>query len=189
MVSRLKQEPFSPELGFDLPALVEHAALELVHKHSLSEIEDSLATSGVTPEATQRLLALVPSAFARERFESEGIEFPNHFLVGPVGRSVERSYDSEPFYAAARELARRWIAESRPSLVMRVLDWSVEADAIKKAREQGLTPARMAFVHHHDFPLDAANAGAHVGTTSKQLSFVARLARAIRRIFRKDDAR
>lgn len=170
--------------GFDLSALVEHAALELVHKHASSEIETSLATIGVTPEATQRLLALVPSAFARERFESEGIEFPNHFLVGPVGRSMERSYDSEPIYGAARALAKRWIAESRSSLVMRVLDWSAEANAIKKAHEQGLTPARMAFVHHHDFPIDASSSAEHVGETLERISFGARVARAVRRMFK-----
>jgi hypothetical protein len=29
-----------------------------------------------------------------------------------------------------------------------VLDWSAEADAIKKAKEQGLTPTRMSVIHY-----------------------------------------
>jgi len=134
--------------GLALQALVEDAALELVHKHSLGEIEDSLVSRGVTPQAAERLILLIPSAFAREYYEPSGIEFPSHFLVGPTGRYVERSYDAEPFHAAARELARRWIDESRLSLVMRVLDWSAEATAIKQARTQGLTPTSMSAIHH-----------------------------------------
>jgi hypothetical protein len=129
-------------------ALVEDAALELVHKHSLDEIEESLVSRGVTAHAAQRLVLLVPSAFAREYFESSGVEFPKYFLVGPAGQYSERSYDSEPFHVAARELARRWIAQSRLSLVMRVLDWSAEAKGIKEAREKGFTPTCMSAVHH-----------------------------------------
>jgi len=132
----------------DLDTLVEEAALELVHRHKLDEIEAALIRRAVTREAAERLVLIIPSAFAREHFEPAGIEFPGRFLVGPPGHYVERSYEAEPFYAAARSLARRWIAESRLTLVTRVLDWSAEADAIKKAKEQGLTPARMSIIHH-----------------------------------------
>lgn len=134
--------------GLSLQAVVEDAALELVHKHSLDEIEGALVARGVSPQAAERLVLLIPSAFAREYFEPSGIEFPNHFLIGPPGNYTERSYNSEPFHGAARELARRWISESRLSLVMRVLDWSAEANGIKQAKEQGLTPSRMSAVHH-----------------------------------------
>jgi len=168
--------------GFDVETLVEHAALELVHKHNLDEIVDSLRSSGVTPETAQRLVLIIPSAFAHERFEPEGIEFPKHFLVGPSRASVERSNESEPFYAAARTLARRWMAETRPSLVARVLDWSAEADAIKKAREQGLTPTRMTFVHHHDYPADVSKADRSMSKDSERVSLVERIARGFRRL-------
>jgi hypothetical protein len=168
--------------SIDLDSLVEQAALELVHKHNLDAIVASLESSGVTMEAAQRLVLIVPSAFARERFEPEGIQFPDHFLVGPVGATVERPNESEPFYAAARALARRWMAESRTSLVGRVLDWSAEADAIKKAHEQGLAPARMGFVHHHDFPRDVSRSGKSM-SDGLHVSLVKRLARAFRRMF------
>jgi hypothetical protein len=134
--------------GVDIPALVEHAALELVHRHSLDEIEQLLVSGGVTPQVATKLVLLIPSAFAREYFERDGIEFPEHFLVGPAEHYVERPYASEPLHAAARELARRWIAESRLSLVMRVLDWSAEANGIKEAKGKGLTPTRLSAVHH-----------------------------------------
>ncbi|MFN7967619.1 MAG: hypothetical protein U0V87_18240 [Acidobacteriota bacterium] len=134
--------------GAALQALVEDAALELVLKHSLDEIEKALVSRGVTPEDAERLVLLIPSAFAREHFEPNGIEFPSHFLVGPAGRCTERSYDAEPFHGAARELASRWIAEGRLSLVMRVLDWSAEANGIKEAKAKGLMPTRPSAVHH-----------------------------------------
>jgi len=128
--------------------LVEAAAVELVHRHSLDEIEATLVSRGATPRDAERLVLLIPSAFAREYFERDGIAFPDHFLIGPSGKYVERPYTAEPFYRSARELARRWIAESRNSLVMRILDWSAEANAIKQAREQGLTPSHMSAIHH-----------------------------------------
>lgn len=134
--------------GPSLQALVEEAALELVHKHSLDQIESALVSRGISPQAAERLVLLIPSAFAREYFEPSGIEFPNHFLIGPPGNYTERSYDSEPFHGAARELARRWITEARLSLVMRVLDWSAEANGIKQAKEQGLTPNILSAIHH-----------------------------------------
>jgi hypothetical protein len=134
--------------GPGLQAVVEDAALELVHKHSLDEIEATLVSRGLTTESAERLVLLIPSAFACEYFEPSGIEFPNHFLVGPPGNYTERPYDAEPFYGVARELARRWMSESRLSLVMRVLDWSAEANGIKQAKAQGLTPSRMSAVHH-----------------------------------------
>jgi hypothetical protein len=131
-----------------LDTLVESAALELVRPHSLDEIEMTLVSQGVAREAAERLMLLIPSAFAREYYEREGITFPDHFLVGPAGAYAERPYASEPFHSSARELARRWIEEARLSLVMRVLDWSAEANGIKQAREQGLTPSSMSAVHH-----------------------------------------
>jgi hypothetical protein len=169
--------------SFDLDALVEEAALELVHKHNLDEIVASLQSSGVTLDAARRLVLIVPSAFARERFEPEGIQFPDHFLVGPLGAAVERPNESEPFYATARKLARRWLAESGPSLVGRVLDWSAEADAIKKAHEQGLTPVRMGFVHHHDFPTDFSRSGQSASEVFERISLVERIARGFRGMF------
>lgn len=134
--------------GLSVPAVVEDAALELVHKHSLDEIEDALVSRGVSRSSAERLVLLIPSAFAREYFEPRGVEFPGHFLVGPPGNYTERSYEAEPFHAAARELARRWMKESRHSLILRVLDWSAEASAIKHAQEQGLTPSRLSAIHH-----------------------------------------
>jgi hypothetical protein len=128
--------------------LVEVAALELVHRDNLSEIETVLCSKGANSSDAKRLVLLVPSAFAREYFEPDGIEFPNYYLAGPEGHDQELPYDSEPIYLSARRLAQRWLAESRPSLVKRVLDWSAEASGIKQARERGLTPSRVSVVRH-----------------------------------------
>jgi hypothetical protein len=131
-----------------LEDLVEDAALALVQQHDRDEIERDILAEGVDSTTAERLVLLIPSAFAREHFEPEGILFPDHFLVGPPGAHVERAYAQEPVYQAARILARRWRAESRDSLILRVLDWSAEAASIKEARDKGLTPERMSAVHH-----------------------------------------
>lgn len=135
----------------DLPSLtawVESAALELALRDSLAEIEAKLVSEGASPETAIKLVLLTPSAFAREHYEPRGIKFPDHFLVGPSGGFLERPYSSEPIYAEARLLARRWLSESRLSLVMRVLDWSAEAKCIKQAGESGRTPTEISAVHH-----------------------------------------
>jgi hypothetical protein len=129
---------------------VEQTAIELVHRHSLDEIEESLRATGVAADLASRLVLLVPSAFAAARFEPEGIEFPTDFLVGPEAALRHLPYQDEPGYVEARALAEKWLAEGRLSLVERVLDWSAEANAIKDAKSQGLTPARMVSVHHGD---------------------------------------
>lgn len=134
------------EAGMD--AWVEQAAVELIHRHSLDEIESVLVEAGATPDLALKLVLLIPSAFAREHYASEGIEFPDTFLVGPSGNYSQQLYASEPIYVSARELARRWLSESRPSLVARVIDWSAEANSIEQARAQGLTPTRLSAVHH-----------------------------------------
>lgn len=131
-----------------LEDLVEDAALALVQQHDRDEIEMELRAKGVDSTTAERLVLLIPSAFAREHFEPEGILFPDHFFVGPAGAHVERAYALEPVYQAARILARRWRAESRNSLILRVLDWSAEAAGINEANDKGLTPERMSAVHH-----------------------------------------
>jgi len=127
--------------------MVEDAALELVHRHSLDEIEALLVSRGVTATTALKLVLLIPSAFAREYFEPEGIEFPSHFFVGPKGHYTEKPYAGEPVHESARRLAKRWMT-SQPAFVGRVLDWSAEASSIKQAREKSLTPSRMSIVHH-----------------------------------------
>jgi hypothetical protein len=136
------------DVEVNMDSWVERAALELAHRHSLDEIESLLVEAGATPDSALKLALLIPSAFAREYFASEGIEFPDTFLVGPPGSYSERPYSSEPIHVSARALARRWLSESRPSLIARVIDWSAEANSIKQAREQGLTPTRLSTVHH-----------------------------------------
>ena len=128
-------------------ATVEEAAVELVHRHSLDEIEALLVSRGVAPTTALKLVLLIPSAFAREHFEPEGIEFASHFFVGPKGHYIEKPYAAEPIYESARRLAKRWMS-SKPSFVGRILDWSAEASSIKEAKEKGLTPSRMGIVHH-----------------------------------------
>lgn len=127
---------------------VELAAVDLVHKHDMDEIEISLRDRGCPDSLVERLLLLIPSAFAAEHYEADGIEFSKTFLVGPAGHYNERLYANEPVYMAARRLAARWKAEGRPSLIGRVLDWSAEAEGIKKAKAAGHTPTRLAAVHH-----------------------------------------
>jgi hypothetical protein len=128
--------------------LVERAALELVHKHSLDEIETILRSSGVGDADSEKLVLFIPSAFAAEYCTSQGIEFPDHFLIGEPGNYTQRDYGDEPIYLSARTLAREWHAQGRKSLVLRVLDWSAEANAIKEANAKGLTPTRMSAIHH-----------------------------------------
>ena len=128
--------------------IVESVAMELVLKHDLDEIESSVVASGVDPGLSARLVLLIPSAFACEYYSKDGIEFPSVFLVGPPGQEQTRAYADEPGYLEARQLARTWQGEGRPSLISRVLDWSAEANGIKEARERGLTPSRMSSVHH-----------------------------------------
>ena len=132
----------------DLAALVEAAALELVHKHDLDEIEAVLVDAGATLSFTSKALLLIPSAFAAEKYAAEGVEFPACFEVGPEGETRSLPYSGEPIYGEARQLARRWILEERHSLVARVLDWSAEAKGIKDVRARGLTPTRSGPVHH-----------------------------------------
>lgn len=127
---------------------VEPAAVDLVHIHDMDEIEASLRERGCPGSLVERLLLLIPSAFAAEHYEADGIAFPKTFLVGPAGHYEERSYDDEPVYLAARRLAARWKREGRTSLVGRVLDWSAEAQGIEKAKSAGLTPSGLATVHH-----------------------------------------
>ena len=129
-------------------ATVEMAALELLHRHSLDEIEQVLVNQGVSPIFAVKLVLLIPSAFAAVHFDPEGIEFPQEFQVGPPENLRTLLYAEEPAYVEAKHLAQRWLAEQRPSLVLRVLDWSAEANAIKEARSKGLTPSRLSSVHH-----------------------------------------
>ncbi len=128
--------------------LVEQAALELVHKHGLDEIEASLRSCGVGDDDCEKLVLFIPSAFAAEHYSQHGIEFPQSYLVGPPGNYTERDYNNEPIYRSARSLARQWQSQGRDSLILRVLDWSAEANAIKEATAKGLTPMRMSAVHH-----------------------------------------
>ncbi len=130
---------------------VEAAALELVHRHSLDEIEGVLSTSGVSPELAAKAVLLIPSAFAAAQFEPEGITFPAEFSVGPPSALRKLPYSDEPLYQEARRLAARWQQEGRQSFVARVLDWSAEANAIKQARAEGLHPSRMSEVHHGEW--------------------------------------
>lgn len=132
----------------NLESVVEAVAVELVHRHSLDEIETVLCNAGVPATLAARLVLLVPSAFAAAHFGPAGIEFPTHFLIGPQSAPKELPYAAEPGYNEAKTLAQRWAAEGRHSMLARVLDWSAEANAIKEARAKGLTPSCMSSVHH-----------------------------------------
>ena len=140
-------------LGFNatrgsVEAWVERAAYELIHRNNQDEIEAALVRAGAAPSFASKLVLLIPSAFARERFSGDGIEFPDTFLVGSAGNFKERQYSAEPVYLTARSLARHWLAEGKSSLIARIVDWSAEGSVIRQARERGLTPTRMSAVHH-----------------------------------------
>ena len=130
------------------PQWVAVAALELLQKHDLDEIESSLAEQGCPPALATKLTLLIPSAFAAVHFEPTGIGFPKHFLIGEVGHHKEMLYANEPIYVHAQLLAKRWQSEGRSTLIERVLDWSAEAKGIKEAQTQGLTPSKISAVHH-----------------------------------------
>lgn len=127
---------------------VEITAMALVLRNNMDEIEAELLSQGCSEVLVERLLLFIPSAFAAEHYEPEGILFSTEFLVGESGSFQERKYKDEPVYQEARKLARRWLQEGRPSLVGRVLDWSAEANGIKDARARGLTPTKSGPVHH-----------------------------------------
>ncbi|MBV6412598.1 MAG: hypothetical protein OMOMHJEC_00370 [Xanthomonadales bacterium] len=131
-----------------IDALVELAAWELIGRNCLDEIEALLIQEGTTSADALKLTLFIPSAFAREVHESEGIRFPDQFYVGEKGNYKVRNYADEAIYVSARKLARRWLDEGRPSLVGRVLDWSSESDGLRTARENGLTPTHIDIVHH-----------------------------------------
>lgn len=132
----------------DIATWVEQAALDLVHLNDLDEIETSLIAKGCPVAVAFKLLLLIPSAFAAQHYEPQGIQFPKAFLVGEPGSYQECQYVDEPAYVCARQLAQRWAQESRPSLIARVLDWSAEANAIKEAHAQAKTPTKISMVHH-----------------------------------------
>lgn len=134
-----------------LAEIVESAAMELVHRHSLDEIEGVLVASGIAADIVAKAVLLIPSAFAAVKHEPEGIWFPSEFSVGPPERLRKLPYSGEPLYQEARYLAERWLRESHPSLVGRVLDWSAEQNAIKEVRSKGLHPSRMAEIHHGEW--------------------------------------
>ena len=128
--------------------LVKAAAMALVLKHDMDEIESELLSRGCTQALAERLMLFIPSAFAAEHYEPQGIPFAKEFFVGESGKLQERQYEDEPVYLEARNLAKRWLQEGRPSLISRVLDWCAEANAIKEARAKGLTPTNIGPVHH-----------------------------------------
>ncbi len=127
---------------------VEAAAIELVQRNDLAQIVSTLVAQGCSSGLANKLLLLIPSAFAAEHFEPSGIEFPKHFLVGSPDNYTKLPYSGEPIYVHARQLAQRWQQESRISLIARVLDWSAEANGIKEARVQGKTPIKVSVLHH-----------------------------------------
>lgn len=133
-----------------LPHLVERTAIELVKRHDLDEIESLLITEGAARALAPRLVLLVPSAFAREVFEPQGIAFPETFLTPGEGDAdpIEHSYLEEPVYLEARTLARGWISASKEGAIARILEWSAEAGSIEEARTSGLTPSRVGPVTH-----------------------------------------
>lgn len=134
--------------ALSIVALVESAALELIHRNDIDEVEIALIESGVSSALSAKLVQLVPSAFAAAFYEPRGVEFPQHFLVGPPGQERSVPYSSEPAYEEARRLALRWLSEGRPSLVERVLDWSAEAKGIEEATGRGLTPSRLSSISY-----------------------------------------
>lgn len=127
---------------------VEVVAMALVLQHDIDEIEADLLSQGCSAALAERLLLFIPSAFAAEHYETEGIAFSAEFFVGERENLRERRYADEPVYLEARKLARRWLREGRPLLVGRVLDWSAEANGIKEARAKGVTPTKSGPVHH-----------------------------------------
>jgi hypothetical protein len=132
----------------DISELVRATAVDLVKKHDLDEIVGLMVSNGIDNDVAERAILLIPSAFAREYYEPCGITFPDTFLAGLGEQSIELQYENEPIYQHARALARQWIAESRQSVVMRVLEWSAEAKSIRESIERGLTPKRIGKVHH-----------------------------------------
>jgi hypothetical protein len=127
---------------------VEAAATALADLNDMDEIEGELLSSHCPSELLDKLLLFIPSAFAAEYYEPQGIAFPEIYLIGDPGQFSERQYADEPIYVEAQRLARHWLNGDRTSLVNRVLDWSAEAESIEKAKAEGLTPTRLSAVHH-----------------------------------------
>jgi hypothetical protein len=132
-------------------AQIEAIANELICKNNLEEIHQNLVRSGINSADAARALVFIPSAFAKEFYEPQGIEFPAKFTTtAPDGKTfIEHSYSEEPIYGLACQLARLWIDTGKSSHVLRILAWSAELKLIEGAKARGLTPSRMSQINHN----------------------------------------
>ena len=77
---------------------------------TIEEIHASLVRSGISSDDATKLVLFVPTAFAREMFEPEGITFPDHDTRTDPNRPARRiRYRREAIFQAARAVARELI--------------------------------------------------------------------------------
>lgn len=103
--------------------------------------------AGVREEDATKLLLFVPSAFAREMFEPEGVVFSDNYIYSRSRDQKRRvaSYLEEPIYLHAREAARKLIEADRFTDLRIVIAWSAEGTLVQQAIEQGLSLHRVRF--------------------------------------------
>lgn len=111
---------------------------------------EMLVREGFGRKLAARSVTLIPSAFARVVYESEGIKFPDYFYPGAKAyqEKMFTRYSNEPVFRAALALAQRMQSARETDKIMRIVELSTEHDAIMKAKAQGLTPSDFSFLIH-----------------------------------------
>jgi hypothetical protein len=128
---------------------IRKAVASLTQAGKISEAAEALRAAGLGERSIPKLLLFIPSAFAREVYEPQGVGFPDFYLRPWCGKSVVRlPYRREPIYIQARRMARDLLARGQSSEVEGVLRWSAEQDLMEQAKERGLKMRQVAEILH-----------------------------------------
>ena len=114
---------------------IEKVVRSLMIGKSLDETHTELTSAGVRDQDATRLVLFTPSAFAREIFEPQGVQFTDtYFRSEDTGRTRRRkSYAREAIYQQARTVARRLIENERCEDVRIVASISAESKLVEQA--------------------------------------------------------
>jgi hypothetical protein len=120
----------------------------LAQAREISETANVLLAAGITERTVSKLLLFIPSAFAREVYEPQGIRFPDYYLRPWWGAVVRLPYRREPIYAQARTIAREFIAQGQSMEVDQVLRWSAERSLVEQGMERGVKLRQVVEILH-----------------------------------------
>ena len=125
----------------------------LIEINEIDDIIDELKRSGYSDEQATKLALFVPSAFAREMYEPDGVRFMDTFIRHntSTGTRMRRQYADEPIYEQARRIAREMIDAERFQEIDNVIIWSAESQIMQQATDKGVPPGKRRLsenVHH-----------------------------------------